>query len=113
MQVCLDIKIVNNLKTKNIHIYYLIRDVQNPSSGQKALDILCGSHEGGCSPKGFVEFIGNNPESPFKFLMNITDEEYDFNSTLHIKPANTTLHKCSQNIDLPYYKAESCGCSVR
>ena len=74
---------------------------------------MCGSNPGGCSPKAFVDYLGNNVQSPFIFIMNISDSEYDFNSTLRIKPANTTMQKCSQNVDMPYFKALSCSCSVR
>lgn len=72
---------------------------------------MCGSPIDGCNPKAFVDYLGNNPQSPFIFDMNITDTDYDFNSTVHIKPINTTMSSCSQSIKLPFFKAPACGCS--
>lgn len=91
--------------------FLLKRDVQYSASGQKILDIMCGSPTDGCTPKAFVDYLGDNPDSPFVFKMNITDTEYDYNSTLHLKPINTTMSSCSKSVDLPFFKAGPCGCS--
>ena len=77
---------------------------------------MCGSPTDGCTPKAFVDYLGNNPDSPFIFLVNITDTPYDIyssneNKTLHITPINTTMSSCSQGVDLPFFKAGPCGCS--
>lgn len=87
------------------------KDVPYPASNQKILDIMCGSSEGGCTPSGFVEFVGNNPQAPFVINMNITDKEFDYNASIHIKPTNTLMHKCSLNINMTYYQAPACGCT--
>lgn len=87
------------------------KDVQYSSSGQKVMDLICGSPSGGCTPQKLVSFLGNNDQSPFIFDMNVTDSEYDYNSTLHITPVNTSMHHCNNNIDMPFYKATACGCS--
>lgn len=85
--------------------------MQYAASSQKVLDLICGIQPNGCSPKALVEYLGNNPLSPFIFDINITNYEYDFNETVHIKPINTSLKSCNQNINMPYYKAAACGCA--
>ena len=94
------------------NFFCIVRNVQYSASGQKILDIMCGSHQGGCTPKAFVDFLGDNSQSPFVFDMNITDSEYDYNSTLHIKPIDTTMNACYNSINMTYLKAAACGCSV-
>ena len=88
-----------------------IRDVQYSASSQKVTDLLCGSPSDGCSPKTFVKFIGNNPESPFAINVNIADEPFVHNSTLLITPSNQTTVFCNEYINLPHYKALACSCS--
>lgn len=94
----------------------LKRDVQYSASGQKILEIMCGSQPDGCNPERFVEYLGNNPQSPFIFNMNITNQSYnaldhDTGAVIAIKPVNTTLHSCASNIDMAWYQAPACGCS--
>jgi len=72
---------------------------------------MCGSQPDGCTPKTFVDYLGDNFKSPFIFKMNISDTGYDYNSTLHINPINTTMSSCSKGVDLPFFKAGACGCS--
>lgn len=104
--------LLNNLICYNFYSFFTFkRDVQYSASGQKILDIMCGSPTDGCTPKAFVDYLGDNPDSPFIFKMNITDTEYDYNSTLHLKPINTTMSSCSKSVDLPFFKAGPCGCS--
>lgn len=76
------------------------------------MDLLCGTSVDKCSPQKFVDYLGNNPQSPFIFDMNITDSGYDFNSTLHITPVNTSMYKCSAPVVSALYNASACGCSV-
>lgn len=97
-------------------MYDSCKDVQYSSSNQKILDIMCGSQPDGCSPKKFVDYLGNNPESPFIFNMNITDDhfnitEYNTNNTILINPVNTSQHSCYAPIDMLFYEAAPCGCS--
>lgn len=93
------------------NLFNSCKDVQYSASGQKVIDILCGSPKEGCTPELFVTYLGNNPQSPFIFYMNVTDNEFDVNSTLHVNPVNTTTYPCSTQIDIPNYKAPACGCS--
>lgn len=76
---------------------------------------MCGSPQDGCTPKAFVDYLGNNPQSPFIFDMNITDTPYNIssgtNETINITPINTTMSTCSEGVKLPYFKAPACGCS--
>jgi hypothetical protein len=95
------------------NLYKSCKDVQYSASGQKALDVMCGSPSSGCTPDGFVIFLGNNDHSPFVFLMNITDESYLFNGSIPITPVNSSVYNCSTKIDIPNFTSESCGCSVR
>jgi len=105
------------LSVKFFYNIYIYRDVQYSASGQKILDIMCGDQPDGCTPKRWVDFLGNNPQSPFIFLMNITDTPYNTtklntNQTITITAVNTTQNLCSNPVNLPFYKAASCGCSV-
>lgn len=95
----------------------LSRDVQYSASGQKIMDVICGSQSDGCSPKKLVDFLGDNPQSPFVFKMDITDTPYNTtelnsNNTLYIQPVNTTQYSCSTKISSQYINATACGCSV-
>jgi Niemann-Pick C1 protein len=96
-------------------LYDACKGVQYSATGQTILDLLCGSQKDGCTPERFVEYLGNNAQSPFIFTMNITDEGYEATdvdgATVEIIPANTTLHSCSKNIDMTWYQAPACGCS--
>jgi len=79
---------------------------------------MCGDQPEGCTPKRWVDYLGNNPQSPFAFLMNLTDTPYNTtrlntNQTITITPVNRTLNYCYQPVNLPFLKASACGCSVR
>ena len=43
--------------------------------------------------------------------MNTTDQEFDLNSTVHIIPTNTPMHRCNEKINMTYLKASACGCT--
>ena len=85
--------------------------MQYPASNGKITDLLCGSPDGGCTPKLFVDYIGNNPLAPFIFNVNITDDPFNYNSTVIITPINTTMFKCSERAISPYFEAYACGCA--
>lgn len=96
-------------------LYNSCKDVQYTASGQKILDIMCGDQPEGCSPKKFVDYLGNNPQSPFIFLMNVSDTQYTThdveNKLIHIKPINTTGHNCYNSINMTFYQGSACSCS--
>ena len=77
-------------------------DVQNPSSGKKALDMLCGTEASKCTPKYWFQFMGDpalNPMAPFQIDFIISNETVPFmNNTLH--PMNATTEPCTV----------ACGC---
>lgn len=91
--------------------YLLNRDVQYAASSQKVLDLICGIQVNGCSPKALAEYLGNNPLSPFIFDVNISDTDYITNENILIKPINTTLNQCYNNVNMPFFKAAACGCA--
>ena len=77
---------------------------------------MCGDQPDGCSPVKLVDYLGNNPQSPFVFIMNVSDASYIAedveNNLVHIKPVNTSQHECSNPINMEFWKAPACGCSV-
>jgi hypothetical protein len=75
------------------------------------MDILCGRSVDDCSPYLFAAYIGNNPQSPFIFHINVTDTAFDYNSTLHVTPLNTTTYNCYEPMITPWGNASACGCS--
>ncbi|RNA21587.1 Niemann-Pick C1, partial [Brachionus plicatilis] len=92
-------------------LYKSCQDVQYAASNQKVMDLLCGTSAESCSPEIFVNYLGHNSQTPFIFNMNITENEYNFNSTLHIKPKNTTMYECSKQVTTENFNASACGCS--
>jgi Niemann-Pick C1 protein len=93
-------------------LYQSCVDVQFSASNQKIMDLLCGTTVDDCSPYKFVNFLGNNPQTPFIFNMNLTDlNEFQFNSTVKVKPQNSTMYKCSEAFSTHYQNASACGCS--
>jgi Niemann-Pick C1 protein len=101
--------------TYTISEYYVNRffdsckDVKYTAANQRALDILCSDSQ--CTPVKLVTFLGNNKYAPFVFNVNVTDQDFDFNQTVHIVPRNSTVYSCSAAINSTYYKANPCGCS--
>jgi len=80
------------------------RDVQNPSSGQHALDMLCGKDASKCTPANWLEFMGDkslNPVVPFTIKFDLSA-----NSTVP-GPNGTTLYPMWSEIEACN---ESCSC---
>jgi len=80
------------------------RDVQNPSSGKHALDMLCGKDASKCTPENWLQYMGNkhlNPMVPFTINFDLTS-----NSTF-IPGPNVTLYPMRSEI-IPCN--ESCSC---
>lgn len=75
------------------------------------MDLLCGTSAESCTPEKFVYYLGHNSQTPFIFNMNITENDYDLNSTVHIKPKNTTMYECSKSVVTENFNASACGCS--
>jgi len=80
------------------------RDVQNPSSGKHALDMLCGKDASKCTPQNWLKFMGDktlNPATPFTINFDLTS-----NATFVPGP-NVTLNPMTSEI-IPCN--ESCSC---
>lgn len=80
------------------------RDVQNPATGQKVLDMLCGTKAAKCTPELLLAFIGSqrlNPKAPFdiKFMLN--------DSKIHLPGKSVTLYPMKDKSALCN---ESCSC---
>ena len=53
-------------------MYNSCKNVSNPTTGSKALDIICGNWEGGCSAKNWLKFLTDkNVNSMVPFQINI------------------------------------------
>ena len=80
------------------------RDVQNPSSGKHALDMLCGKDTSRCTPQNWLDYMGNttqNPYVPFTIIFNVTSKD------TFVPGPNVTLHPMTSHIE-PCN--ESCSC---
>jgi Niemann-Pick C1 protein len=81
-------------------------DVQNPSSGRRALDMLCGMDAEKCTPKDWLEYLGDkekNGVSPFTIHFKLVND----NGTIDDVAANVTL---SPMIDHVEPCTTSCSC---
>ena len=77
------------------------RDVQNPSSGKHALDMLCGKDASKCTPQNWLQFMGDkklNPMVPFTIDFKLTSNDTFVpgpNVTLH--PMMSEIESCNQS----------------
>jgi len=84
-----------------IGMFNSCRDVQNPSSGKHALDMLCGKDASTCTPKYWLQFMGNktmNPMVPFMINFVLTPNDTfvpGLNVTLH--PMTSHIEPCNQS----------------
>ncbi|XP_067620860.1 NPC intracellular cholesterol transporter 1 isoform X2 [Eurosta solidaginis] len=89
--------------------YKSCSQVSVPSTGQKALDLMCGSYMASrCSPTKWFEFMGdkNNPYLPFQ----ITYVQHENKSSIidgH-KPLDPKTTPCNERLN---DKTSACGCS--
>lgn len=93
------------------NMYNSCVDVQYAASNGKIMDLLCGTTVDNCSPYAFISYLGNNPLAPFVFHMNMTNETFNYNDTVTVKPANSTMHSCSQSFTTEWVNGTACGCS--
>lgn len=80
------------------------RDVQNPSSGQHALDMLCGMDASKCTPNSWLRYMGDktlNPVVPFTINFCLTSND------TFVPGPNVTLHPMTSHIESCN---ESCSC---
>lgn len=81
--------------------YNSCKNVQFPSSGQLALDLMCGDYGAArCSPMNWFSFMGNAEGSPFvPFQINYRPH----NSTANVDsftPVNPRVVPCNESIDV-------------
>jgi len=75
------------------------RDVQNPSSGQKALDMLCGESAEKCTPKDWLNFMGDknkNPMAPFQIDYTLTNQSTTIEGKL-LYPMDAVIDPCNKS----------------
>ncbi|XP_036321420.1 NPC intracellular cholesterol transporter 1 isoform X4 [Rhagoletis pomonella] len=89
--------------------YKSCSQVSVPSTGQKALDLMCGSHMAArCSPTKWFDFMGdkNNVYVPFQ----ITYIQHENKSTIidGRRPLDPQTTPCNEKLD---NKTAACGCS--
>lgn len=88
--------------------------MQYPASNQKVMDLICGTSP--CTPKKLIDYMGNNPKSPFFFDMFIQDTPIDVNDThnnlIHVIPTNTQMYFCDKGVNMTYFRGAACGCAV-
>ncbi|XP_066513297.1 NPC intracellular cholesterol transporter 1-like [Hoplias malabaricus] len=70
------------------------KDVQAPSSSQKALDILCGKEVSQCSPNGWIEYMFNIENGQIPFSIDPV-----FSGTPGMIPMNNQTFGCTESLD--------------
>ena len=59
-------------------LYQSCKNVSNPTTGSKALDIICGNWPGGCNATNWITFLTDrNVNSMVPFQINIKCEEFE------------------------------------
>ena len=80
------------------------RDVQNPSSGKHALDMLCGKDASKCTPQNWLKFMGDktlNPVVPFTINFTLTaNDTFIPGPNVTLQPMTSHIEPCN----------ESCSC---
>ena len=76
-------------------MYNSCRDVQNPSSNTKAIELACGHDSAHCTPQNWLDYMGDvTNESPFQINFKLSQTPVTFkNVTLY--PMNLTADPCS------------------
>jgi Niemann-Pick C1 protein len=103
--------------TSMTDMYNSCLDVQYPASNSKVLDLLCGTNVEDCSPLKLATYLGTNDLTPFLFntyLVNdssIVNGSYAVNSTVSVRPCNSTMYGCGRSFSTPFMNASACGCS--
>jgi len=86
-------------ETFGVGMFNSCRDVQNPSSGKHALDMLCGMEASKCTPKDWLKYMGDTktPMVPFtiNFILTANDSIPHSNVTLH--PMTSNIEPCNES----------------
>jgi len=82
-----------------VGMYDSCRDVQNPSSGKHALDMLCGDASK-CNPQYWLKFLSDNSPFPIDFILTSNDSTLVPGTNVTLQPMRSHIEPCS----------ESCSC---
>lgn len=74
------------------------KDVQNPSSGKAALSMLCGMPASECTPKLWLQFLGDKTKNPNFVPFNI-NFNISANASMHLDILNLTLSPMNDTIE--------------
>ncbi|XP_005097476.1 NPC intracellular cholesterol transporter 1 [Aplysia californica] len=89
------------------------KNVQSPSSNQRALSLLCGRDVDQCTPEVWLKYMGNtdNTQSPFSINFIVSNSNTSFPGTngtsVTIEPMNVTTVPCNK---APTEDSEACSC---
>ena len=95
-------------KTFGDGMFVSCKDVQNPSSGKKALDMMCGRPAEQCTIETWLDFMGDpkkNPMTPFKINFDVTA-----NSSIVVENQNHTDVTLYPMKDETMPCNKTCGC---
>lgn len=89
-------------------MYNSCKEVRLPSSGERAISVLCGRPSDKCSPKRLLDYIGNTNtgQIPFSTQFNVTDNPDTIPSGVTLYPMNATAIPCSS----PFGNRSKCSC---
>jgi len=88
--------------------YTSCKDVQMPSSNDKAMSILCGRPAKDCTPAKWMAFMGttNNGKAPFPIVYNFTDVPITYKNKTY-DPLNIRNVRCNETVT---NDTEACSC---
>ncbi|XP_051826300.1 NPC intracellular cholesterol transporter 1, partial [Antechinus flavipes] len=77
-------------------MYNACRDVESPSSNDKALGLLCGKDAKDCNATNWIEYMfnKNNGQAPFTIIPIFSD-----NSLYKMEPMNNATKGCNESVD--------------
>ena len=83
--------------------YKSCKQVSVPSTGQLAMDIMCGDWGGSrCTPKRWFDYMGSAEGNPFvPFQINYRNTTGDFDEFV---PANPPIIPCSDALNVSFFK---------
>lgn len=90
-------------------MYNSCENVQSPSSNQPALDLLCGQNRDKCSPKIWLDFMGNvdNTQAPFQIYFHVTNKNKTYDSGDTNMPMDWKHYTCQE---APSSQELPCSC---
>ncbi|XP_052763831.1 NPC intracellular cholesterol transporter 1-like isoform X1 [Mya arenaria] len=88
--------------------YDSCKDVQMPSSNDKAMSILCGRPAKDCTPSTWMAYMGStgNGQAPFPIIYNFTDKAVVYKNETY-NPLNMTNVRCNETVT---NDTQACSC---